>query len=147
MKRMITQEVLEQAFEHLRRCGAGRAECVVYLTGPVTAPALIDGVLHPDHTAGPARYDLESSAIAEVWCELTASKRSIRLQAHTHPGRAFHSPRDDALALIHTPGFLSLVIPNFALGSAGLDEAFLAERTVSGGWGGVPVAERLELVP
>jgi hypothetical protein len=146
MKRM-RKEVLDQAFEHLRCCGAGRAECVVYLTCPVTDPALIDGVLHPRHTAGVGGYDLDSSAIAELWRELATSRRSIRVQMHTHPGTAYHSSRDDALALVHTPGSLSLVIPNFALGSVGFDGAFLAERTVVGSWVGVPVADKLRLVP
>lgn len=146
MKRM-RKEVLDQAFEHLRCCGVGRAECVVYLTGLATDPALIDGVLHPRHTAGVGGYDLDTSAIAELWRELATSRRSIRVQMHTHPGTAYHSSRDDALALVHTPGSLSLVIPNFALGSVGFDGAFLAERTAVGSWVGVPVADKLRLVP
>ncbi len=143
----LKREVLERAFEHLRRCGAGRTECVVYLTGPIDAPALVDGLVHPKHTAGAVGYDLASSAIAKLWRELVASRRSVRLQVHTHPSGAYHSSRDDAHALIHTPGFLSLVIPNFALRDVGFSGAFLAERTEDGGWIAVPVEERLVLVP
>lgn len=142
----LKQEVLEQTFEHLRRCGAGRAECVVYLTGPVDAPALIDGLVHPTHTAGVAGYDLASSVIAELWRELAALRRSIRVQVHTHPGTAYHSSRDDAHALIHTPGFLSLVIPNFALRDIGFAGAFLAERAHDGRWISVTPDERLEVM-
>jgi len=144
---LLKQEVLEQTFEHLRRCGAGRAECVVYMTGPVEVPALIDGLMHPTHTAGVAGYDLASSVIAEMWRELTTTRRSVRVQVHTHPGAAYHSPRDDAHALIHTPGFLSLVIPNFALGDVAFTEAFLAERTHDGQWIGVTPNEHLEVMP
>ena len=143
--KQLTKGVLEQAFEHLRHCGAGRRECVVYLTGPVDRPDLVDGVIHPRHTAGPAGYDLDSQAIAELWRGLVAARRSIRVQVHTHPGAAFHSSRDDALALVHTPGFLSLVIPSFALGPIGFEAAFLAERSDDGHWIPVPFAERLEV--
>jgi hypothetical protein len=144
--KQLRQEVLEQSFEHLRSCGGGRRECVVYLTGPVAEPTIVDGVVHPRHTAGPGGYDLDSAAIAELWRELVASERSIRVQVHTHPGAAFHSSRDDQLALVHTPGFLSLVIPNFALGSVGLEAAFLAERTGDGRWAEVSIEERLAVV-
>jgi proteasome lid subunit RPN8/RPN11 len=143
----LRKEVLEQAFEHLRACGAGRCECVGYLTGPVGDPALIDAVVHPRHTAGPGGYDLDSNAIAELWRGLVASERSIRIQVHTHPGAAYHSSRDDALALVHTPGFLSLVIPDFALGPVGFDGAFLARRTQDGRWVGVSLAEFLAITP
>lgn len=143
--KQLTNGVLEQAFEHLRHCGAGRRECVVYLTGPVDLPDVVDAVVHPRHTAGAAGYDLDSQAIAELWQELAANRRSIRAQVHTHPGAAFHSSRDDALALVHTPGFLSLVIPNFALGPIGFDGAFLAERSDDGRWIPAPLAERLQV--
>lgn len=143
----LKQEVLERAFEHLRRCGAGRAECVVYLTGPADAPHVVNDVVHPKHTAGAAGYDLASDVIAELWRELVASRRSVRVQVHTHPGSAYHSPRDDAYALVHTPGFLSLVIPDFARGNVGLAGAFLAERTDAGHWVSVLPRQRLELMP
>lgn len=144
--KQLKQEVLEEAFEHLRSCGDGRHECVVYLTGPILDAALLDGVVHPRHVASPAGYDLDSAAIAELWRKLVESERSIRVQVHTHPGAAFHSSRDDALALVHAPGFLSLVIPDLALGPVGFDDAFLAERTNDGHWSEVPVDERLVIV-
>jgi hypothetical protein len=53
---------------------------------------------------------------------------------HTHPGSAFHSSRDNGLALVQTSGFRSLVIPNFAEGPVTLRETFLAERTPDGHW-------------
>lgn len=143
----LEKEVLEGAFGHLRRCGCGRAECVLYLTGPLVDPTLIDGLLHPVHTAGPGGYDVPSDAIGEVWSELLLRERSVRVQVHTHPGAAYHSVTDDSHALIHTAGFLSLVIPNFALGDLGLDGAFLAELNDEGRWAPVPFEGHLALVP
>jgi proteasome lid subunit RPN8/RPN11 len=141
--KQLRRGVLEQAFEHLRSCGDGRRECVVYLTGPVDEHDVIDGVVHPRHTASLGGYDLDSEAIAELWRDLVSHRRSVRIQVHTHPGAAFHSSRDDGLALVHTPGFLSLVIPDFALGPVGFEGAFLAERKDDGRWVAVPLEERL----
>ncbi len=142
----LRREVLEQAFEHLRRCGRGVRECIVYLTGPVDAPTKIDGMIHPEHAASAGGYDVDTDAIGELSTLLLASRRSVRLQMHTHPGTAYHSSRDDAYALVGMPGFLSLVIPDFALGPIGLDGAFLAERTRDGGWMPVVPGDRLEIV-
>jgi proteasome lid subunit RPN8/RPN11 len=143
--KQLNREVLEQTFEHLRRCGAGRRECVVYLTGPVDQPDVVDGVVHPHHTASAVGYDLDSAAIAELWRELAAERRSIRVQVHTHPGPAYHSSRDDALAIVHTPDFLSLVIPRFAEGDVGLEGAFLAARDGAGQWVEVSIHDHLEV--
>ena len=138
--------VLERTFEHLRRCGAGRRECVVLLTGPTDEPMLADEVLHPRHAASAVGYDLDSRAIGELWRDLLARGRSVRMQVHTHPGRAYHSSRDDALAVVATPGYLSLVIPNFAAGPVSFDQAFLAERAADGTWQPVAIDARLSVV-
>jgi hypothetical protein len=58
----------------------------------------------------------------------------VRLQAHTHPGWASHSETDDRFALIPAPGFLSLVIPDFALGPVGLDRAVLVAMDDQSEW-------------
>jgi hypothetical protein len=142
----LRREVLEQAFEHLRRCGAGQRECVVYLTGPIDAPGLIDAAVHPTHTATGGGYEVGAGAIAELWAELLVSRRSVRAQVHTHPSAAYHSGRDDAYALIGTPGYLSLVVPDFALGPVSLDRAFLAERTHDGDWAAMSANEWLEII-
>jgi proteasome lid subunit RPN8/RPN11 len=144
--KQLKAEVLELAFEHFRRCGAGQRECIVYMTSEVENPELIDGVIHPIHSAGPAGYDLDSDAIAVLWRDLLVQQRSIQMQVHTHPGVTYHSSRDDALALVNSTGALSLVIPDFALGPVGLREAFLARSDENGGWVEVPIAQNLEVV-
>ena len=68
------------------------------------------------------------------------------MQVHTHPGRAFHSATDDRFPIVHLPGFLSLVIPNFGLGPVTFDGAYLAELTETGDWKKVPVTSRFEIV-
>jgi proteasome lid subunit RPN8/RPN11 len=139
----LATEVLEQAFGHLRKCGAGSRECVVYVTGPADGAGIADGVVHPRHSATAAGYDLDSESVAGLWRELLADGRSIRMQIHTHPGSAYHSTRDDALAIVGTPGFLSLVIPSFGAGPVGFEGAFLAERGEDGSWRAVEIETRL----
>jgi len=58
----------------------------------------------------------------------------VRAQVHTHPGSAFHSATDDAYPMVQTSGFLSLVIPNFALGECSLAGAALYELGDYGRW-------------
>jgi hypothetical protein len=56
------------------------------------------------------------------------------VQVHTHGRRAFHSATDDAFPIVQTPGFLSLVLPWFAMGPVGLDDAFLVTLEHGGRW-------------
>jgi hypothetical protein len=63
---------------------------------------------------------------------------------HTHPRKAFHSSTDDDFPIVHTPGFLSLVIPDFGLNGPSLEKAFLARLNDDGAWVQVPIEEYLE---
>lgn len=130
----IAREVLERTFEHLRDCGDGMRECVVLWAGPQARQDFADEAIHPLHTASPGGYDIDGPYVSGLWRELAARGQTVRAQVHTHPGSAYHSPRDDMLALIHTPGYLSLVVPSFAQGPVGLDDCHLAIRLDDGGW-------------
>ena len=81
----------------------------------------------------------------DFWFCLAQANLGVRIQAHTHPGEAFHLPTDDAFPIIHTIGFLSLVIPNFALGPIGFENAYLAEIQEDGCWREVAIAKRIIL--
>lgn len=82
----------------------------------------------------------------EFWDHLAATKSGIRVQIHTHPASAYHSGTDDAYPIIHRPGFLSLVIPNFATGPIGFEGAYLAEFQEGGKWKQVPIDKHLEKI-
>jgi hypothetical protein len=64
------------------------------------------------------------------------------VQVHTHPFEAFHSETDDRYPLLFDPGFLSLVIPNFASGPVGFTDAYLTEVQQDGTWCEVSIHER-----
>ena len=138
----VTGAVLVDSFSIFRRCGAGRRECVSYWLGPLDSPRIVDEVVHPVHKAGRGGYAIDDGWLTAFWFDLARRSKSVRVQVHTHPGEAFHSATDDEWAVVHTPGFLSLVIPRFAQGPIGLEGAYLAER-IATGWRPVEITTYL----
>jgi hypothetical protein len=138
--------VLRETFATLRQCGAGRRECQVLWTSPWSALAMVDRVVHPKHRVRGDGFELDSAWLTDFWQQLTRTACGVRVQIHTHPGRAFHSATDDAWPIIHSPGFLSLVIPRFAQDEIGFSGAHLTEIGDDGHWHEVRVVDRIEVI-
>jgi hypothetical protein len=136
----ISLQMVAHSFAAFRTCGRGERECVVFWTGPLDDPDVADDIVHPSHTSHFGSYCVEPSWIVKFWRRLADERRAVLLQAHTHPGRAFHSVTDDRFPMIQTRGFLSLVLPNFALGDASLANARLYELHDGGVWRAVPMS-------
>jgi proteasome lid subunit RPN8/RPN11 len=134
--------MVDETFEVLRACGAGERECKLYWVSYWRDPEQLIGVVHPEHDSSRYGLTIHSEWITKFWNELVDQGLGVRVQVHTHPGVAFHSSTDDAYPLIHDVGFLSLVIPDFALGAVGFDRAYLTEIQPDGGWRQVPASER-----
>jgi hypothetical protein len=130
----LASGMIASTFAQLRNCGQGRNECVVYWTGPREVPGAVDGVILPEHQAGPEWYEIEPSRITSFFLELRRAGRTARAQVHSHPTLAWHSCTDDRYPLAPSPGFYSLVVPRFAAGPVGLDDAYLAEVGADGTW-------------
>jgi hypothetical protein len=143
----ISAGLLARTFADFRECGRGRCECQVIWTSSWANPAVIREVVHPRHRAHVGGFEVDSAWLNAFWLRLAALKEGIRIQVHTHPGAAYHSSIDDRFPIIHSAGFLSLVIPNFACGVVGFEDAFLTEIQPDGSWCEVPILERLEVVP
>jgi GNAT superfamily N-acetyltransferase len=143
----VPTTVLRETFAELRRCGGARRECQVLWTGPWSDPQTVAALVHPDHRAHGVGFELDSAWLTTFWQDLTRTGFGVRVQIHTHPGRAFHSATDDAWPLIHTPGFLSLVIPQFATGGVGFAGAYLTEIGEDGQWHEIHLPDRLEVIP
>ncbi|GGI29856.1 hypothetical protein [Bradyrhizobium guangdongense] len=141
----IAHALVEETFRHFRQCGRGEEECQMLWLSPWSRPETITQVVHPKHVAHFGGFVVEESWLNAFWCELADADLGIRLQAHTHPRHAFHSATDDSFPIIHTPGFLSLVIPDFALGPVGFKEAYLTELQTDGRWREVAIEDRLVL--
>jgi hypothetical protein len=144
-KLSLGEGLLEKTFAELRRCGGGCRECVVYWSGPLAELAQLDRCLHPRHTATARFYEVEQGWLDQTWRTLARERREIRVQVHTHGAVAFHSATDDRFPIVQTPGFLSLVLPGFALGDINFDGAYLARMRSDGGWEELEPAEVFEV--
>ena len=146
MRFRVPRLLLARTFAHFRECGRGRRECQALWTSPWASPETITEVVHGEHQAHAGGFELSSSWLNRFWNELSERDTGIRVQVHTHPFEAFHSPTDDKFPIVHTPGFLSLVIPNFARGPVGFEDAFLAQMQGDGRFREVPIASHLEII-
>src|SRR5260370_30355771 len=142
----VPRAILASTFDTFRECGAGLRECQVLWIGPWEVPLTVSEAIHPRHQSHSSGFDVESKWLNTFWLELVAKKAGVRVQVHTHPGRAFHSSTDDRFPIVHLPGFLSLVLPNFGLGPVTFDGSYLAELTETGDWRNVAVTRRFEII-
>jgi hypothetical protein len=137
---------LRETFAQLRACGNGQRECQVLWVGPWSDPDQVSRVVHPIHVARGDGFELDGAWLTQFWKDLAACDEGVRVQVHTHPFEAFHSTTDDAWPIIHTPGFLSLVIPRFATGPDDFDGCYLTRICEDGSWSEVPIAQSMEVV-
>ena len=110
MRYKVSGTSLSRTFEYFRRCGRGQRECQALWISDWRFPETITDVIHPSHRAHAQGFSLDDGWLNAFWLHLANTNNGIRVQVHTHPNHAFHSPTDDAFPIIHTPGFLSLVI-------------------------------------
>lgn len=144
---LLPARLLTETFAHFRACGQGRRECQVLWTGPWAQPDTITMAVHSAHRAHAGGFQVEEAWLNGFWVDLAARGDGVRVQVHTHPCDAFHSPTDDAYPTVQTPGFLSLVIPSFGMGPVSSEDAYLCEITESGGWRAVDIAARIAVTP
>jgi hypothetical protein len=141
----VPRSILEETFSHFRGCGRGRRECQVLWTSPWKAPEVISSAAHPIHDSHAGGFEVESDWLTKFCLQLSKSSEGVRVQVHTHPAEAFHSVTDDEFPFLKIPGFLSLVIPRYALGPISFHEAYLAEVDQFGAWREISVASRLRV--
>jgi len=130
----LPKAVLTATFEQFRSCGDGQRECVAYWCADTATPDVLARVVHPDHTATDGGYAVDDAWVMQFFVSLNQRQETARVQIHTHPRRADHSRIDDAYVLVPAAGFLSLVVPNFALGPAGFGATHLVEMCADGDW-------------
>lgn len=142
----LPRRMLDESFAIFRSCGGNQRECQLYWLSEWETPLDLVEVSHPRHTASACGLSIDSGWINKFWNDLSQRRRSVHVQVHTHPGAAFHSAVDDAFPLLCHAGFLSLVIPDFAMGPVGFERAYLTELQPDGGWSEVAIESRLQLV-
>jgi hypothetical protein len=130
-----------------RKCGQGKRECVVYWVGPTETPEVVDTVVHPDHAATPYAYEVDDAWLTAFWLRLAKDRKAIKAQVHTHGGAAFHSPTDDRWPAIRQEGFLSLVLPGFAIREFVREDLFLARMNDQFEWDEVSPSDFISGIP
>lgn len=143
----ISHHLLSETFEHFRECGCGQRECQVLWASSWQSPLAISRVIHSQHSGHAGGFNVESPWLTKLWLELAAANEGIRIQVHTHPQEAFHSEIDDGFPIIHSEGFLSLVIPDFGVHGPTLERAYLTEISTDGRWNSLPIEAGIVIVP
>jgi hypothetical protein len=142
----LTTSIVASTFQVFRECGRGECECAVFWTGPA-GDEIVDGLKHPVHERSPYGYHVDGNWLTEFWKELAVSNRSVKVQVHTHPGKAFHSVTDDRWPIIAQDAFLSIVIPDFAAGPPTLSRAWVGRLQASGNWQQLESAREAVMIP
>ena len=115
----VPNRVLKEARVFFRARGAERHEGTALLAGHHLLPgaAVITRLVIPDQiaetTAWGARVDLTPEAHYTL-TDLLLPGENYFARIHSHPGRAYHSERDDANQILTHQGAISIVVPNFA---------------------------------
>jgi hypothetical protein len=137
----VAEGLLNETFRTLRECGRAECECAVFWTGPSNEP-IADALEHPLHKRSPFGYEVESNWLTQLWKRLAKSRRSVKVQIHTHPAEAFHSASDDQWPIVAQAGFVSIVIPDFAAGEPTLHRAWVGRLDADGKWRRLPSASQ-----
>ena len=89
-------------------------EAIAYLLGKNTASGtLIVSVVRPVANTTPGSFAVTAAAMATVVRCAVNTGLQVAGQAHTHPGKAYHSQGDDEGARIVYDGYVSLIFPNY----------------------------------
>lgn len=62
-----------------------------------------------------AWVDIPGKELEKMNQYLYTKKLQMPIQVHSHPGRAYHSSRDDKKSILIFPGSFSMVVPNFGV--------------------------------
>jgi hypothetical protein len=142
----LPRRLANETLVALRAEGRFAVESLVFWAGSVDdGKATITHIFVPKGEGvfkHPLQVRVDDHVIAAVCGGLDPPKLVLLAQVHTHRGEAFHSPSDDRFSL-DTPGYLSLVVPNFGRGdSSAWHEWAFYECQGQGRFRPIDVAER-----
>ena len=114
----IPRDLFEKSMKVLRKRGRRRQEGIVLWAGAVTPnaeEAYVMSFIVPKrgHWGGGVRLD--SKVLLKLSEELEKRDLLLLAQVHSHPGDFGHSLGDEERAVSYRLGFVSIVVPNFAL--------------------------------
>lgn len=148
----IPASLLGDTLRRLRETGMSGREMFVFWAGAISgSTALVKSVVVPWQSTynrgGMCWVDVPAVEVKKMMLDLSTSELTLIGQVHSHPGRAFHSDRDDALSIARLPGSLSVVVPNFARAPFSSVTQFACyRRTVNGQWRRMEDGEAQQLI-
>jgi hypothetical protein len=134
----VPQRLLDESRAFLRSRGEEDYEGTALWAGrPVNGLVELTRIIVPDQvavtTALGAYVDLTPEAHYTL-PDLLAQDERFYARIHSHPGRAYHSARDDANEVISHRGALSIVVPYFAREPIQLDRCAVYRLEHGLGW-------------
>ena len=114
-KYFVNESVLQATHSHLQGEGRNFREGLVYWLGWYSEEScIVNSVLVPRGSNSYGRVSVSTEEMARINTALHRADLLLVAQIHTHPGDHGHSAGDDGNAVSSLPGFLSIVVPNFA---------------------------------
>lgn len=147
----LPRALAEDCYHALRRRGREGDELFIALAGAAREDGSVElrRALVPaqtcHHTPEGLLVMIDGEAIFELNRASYERGEILAAQIHAHPGRAYHSGADDALALVRLPGALSIVVPDFAGGPMRPKHWSVHRRDSDSCWRPLPRSVRLEL--
>ncbi len=134
----VSPAIVQSTLAELQRFGrAGNEGLVLWLGGVEGATARVERLLVPPQESIQSEdgvgYFVTSQTLVALNRFLNETKLRLLAQVHSHPGEAYHSPTDDAYAIVTAEGGLSLVVPDFGLAPADV-RAWAVHRLRDGVW-------------
>ena len=111
----VNESVLQATHSHLKGEGRKLLEGLVYWLGWYSEEScIVNSVLVPRGNSRHRGVTVSTEEMVRINTVLRQADLLLVAQIHTHPGDHGHSAGDDGNAVSSLPGFLSIVVPNFA---------------------------------
>lgn len=133
------RNILQEAFDFLRKAGESGYEAVVLFAGTAEKNIYIIQELYiPQQTSYKTpeglMYQVDQEELFKLDDWLYDNNLSLFCQMHTHPGEAYHSKADDRNCIVTTTGGISVVIPDFAKANINLSIWAVYRLVHNSGW-------------
>lgn len=133
----IPRCVFEHTLTHLRINGKKRREGYVFWAGgySMDGDCFVSSCIVPQVPASFGRVKIPPEKMIAISQEVRRHDLLIVAQIHSHPGLTGHSSVDEEKAVGLQPGFISIVVPNFASENRKhLTDCSVYEYVLAGKW-------------
>ena len=113
----IPQPIADETAAYLKRYGARKCEGLAYWAGSVGAngEAVVQALVLVNHKPQGAGVHVTKDEVRNLVRVMAELDLKLLAQVHSHLGDAFHSHGDDEHATSFHEGFVSVVVPRYAM--------------------------------